>query len=228
MARSRLIGRGTAAVAILLFPLGGCSRRATDSAPPAAAAVTIPGAPGDGAPYHVVAGRVPAARGGMAAIVILEPRTPREFPPQAEKPFMDQISQTFFPAVLFVRTGQPTEFRNSDDVLHNVRVREQETRQGTFNVAIPTGQVYIHTFPRDGFYDVGCDIHPGMSAQIVATSTPYAVMADAEGNFVFDDIEPGGYTMVVYAGADKIERTVEVSGARTVVNVTANSAVASQ
>jgi hypothetical protein len=139
----------------------------------------------------MVAGKVPAARSGMAAIVILEPRTPREFPPQTEKPFMDQISQTFFPAGLFVRTGQPTEFRNSDDVLHN---------------------------------DVGCDIHPGMSAQIVATSTPYAVMADTDGNFVFDDVEPDGYTMIVYVGADKIQRTVEVSGARTVVNVTADSA----
>jgi plastocyanin len=227
MARSRLIGSGTAAVAILLFLLGGCSRRATESAPPVAAAVTSAGTPAGGTPFHVVAGRVPAARGGMAAIVILEPQTPREFPPQTEKPFMDQISQTFFPAVLFVRTGQPTEFRNGDDVLHNVRVREQETKEGTFNVAIPTGQVYIHTFPRDGFYDVGCDIHPGMSAQIVATSTPYAVMADTDGNFVFDDIEPGAYTVVVYVGADKIKRTVEVSGASTVVNVTADAAVAS-
>jgi len=228
MVRSRLMGRGTAAVVILLFLVGGCSRRATDATAPAAAAVASGGAPAGGTPFHVVAGSVPAARGGMAAIVILEPRTPREFPPQVEEPFMDQISQTFFPAVLFVRTGQPTEFRNSDDVLHNVRVREQETREGTFNVAIPTGQVYIHRFPRDGFYDVGCDIHPGMSAQIVATSTPYAAMADTDGNFVFDDIEPGAYTMVVYVGADKIKRTVEVSGARTVVNVTAESAAAAK
>jgi hypothetical protein len=227
MAGSYLIGRATAAAAILLFLLGSCSRRATESGAPVAAAVTSTGAPAGGMPFHVVVGRVPAARDGMAAIVILEPRSPREFPPQGEKPYMDQISQTFFPAVLFVRTGQPTEFRNSDDVLHNVRVREQETREGTFNVAIPTGQVYFHTFSRDGFYDVGCDIHPGMSAQILATSTPYVVMADTDGNFVFDDIQPGTYTMVVYVGADTLKRTVEVSGARTVVNVAANSAVAS-
>src|ERR1700680_708123 len=209
MTQSRLIGRGTPAVAISLSLLGGCSRQGTESASPASA-----GASAGGASFHMVAGKVPAARGGMAAIVILEPRTPREFSPQAEKPFMDQISQTFFPAVLFVRTGQPTEFRNSDDVLHNVRVREQETREGTFNVAIPTGQVYIHAFPRDGFYDVGCDIHPGMSAQIVATSTPYAVMADTDGNFVFGDVEPGGYTMLVYVGPDKINRTRALRGAR--------------
>jgi hypothetical protein len=226
MVRSRLIGRGTAAALIPLFLLGGCSERATDSTTPVAAAVTSAGAPAGGPTVHGVVGRVPPARGGMPAIVILEPLAPREFPPQVEKPFMDQISQTFFPAVLFVRTGQPTEFRNSDDVLHNVRVREQETREGTFNVAIPTGQVYIHRFPRDGFYDVGCDIHPGMSAQIVATSTPYAVTADTDGNFVFDDVEPGAYTMVVYVGADKIKQPVEVSRARTVVNVAADSAAA--
>ena len=223
MTQSRLNGRGTAAVAIAISLLGGCSRQATEPAPQASAAAVEAAAP-----VHIVAGKVPAARGGMAAIVILEPRTPREFPPQAERPYMDQISQTFFPAVLFVRTGQPTEFRNSDDVLHNVRVREQETKEGTFNVAIPTGQVYLHTFPRDGFYDVGCDIHPGMAAQIVATSTPYAVMADTDGNFVFGDVEPGGYTMIVYVGPDKINRTVDVSGARTIVNVTADSAAASQ
>jgi hypothetical protein len=113
-------------------------------------------------------------------------------------------------------------------VLHNVRVREQATREGTFNVAIPTGQVYVHTFPRDGFYDVGCDIHPGMSAQILATSTPYAITADTDGHFVFENVEPAAYTMVVYVGADRTERTVDVVGARTVVNVTPDSAGASR
>lgn len=219
MAQSRLIDRRTAAVAILWFLLGGCSRQATESAPPVSTASTpAPAAAASETSSHMVVGRAPAARSGMAAIVILEPQPRREFAPQAEKPFMDQISQIFVPSVLLVRTGQPTEFRNSDDVLHNVRVREQETKEGTFNVAIPTGQAYTHTFPRDGFYDVGCDIHPAMSAQIMATSTPYAVVADTAGNFVFDDVEPGAYTMIVYAGEEKIERTVQVSGARTVVN----------
>jgi plastocyanin len=213
--------RTAAAVAISLCWLGGCSRQAAQPPPQASAPVVTPATAEGGT--HTVVGTVPAALGGMAAIVILEPQTPRDFPPQAETPSMDQISQTFFPAVLFVRTGQPTEFRNSDDVLHNVRVREEASREGMFNVAIPTGQVYVHTFPRDGFYDVGCDIHPGMSAQIVATSTPYAIVADMDGHFVFDDVDPAAYRIVVYIGADRITRSVDVSGARTVVNVTADS-----
>lgn len=130
---------------------------------------------------------------------------------------MDQISQTFIPPMLFVRTGQITQFRNSDDVLHNVRVRESDTKEGMFNVAVSTGQVFNFTFPRDGFYDVGCDIHPGMSAQILSTSSPYATVAASDGSFVFDDVEPGAYAVTVYAGTQKLEKQIEVSGARTEV-----------
>jgi plastocyanin len=164
-------------------------------------------------------GKVPVARGGFPSIVILESQVAREFPPQAVTPVMDQVSLSFIPELLLVRTGQPAEFRNSDDVLHNVRVREEATKAPSFNVAIPTGQVFAHTFPRDGFYDVGCDIHPGMAAQIVATSTPYATTTDPEGNFVIRDVLPGSYTLTVYAGADRIDQPVEVGGGRTEVVV---------
>jgi len=84
-------------------------------------------------------------------VVVLEPRTPREFAPQSDKPVMDQVGQAFGPEVLLVRTGEPVEFRNSDDTLHNVRVSHEETRTSAFNVAIPTGEAYTYTFERDGF-----------------------------------------------------------------------------
>jgi Carboxypeptidase regulatory-like domain len=171
----------------------------------------------------MVSGRVPVVSGGSPTLIILAPAEPRELPPQAGKPFMDQVVLTFTPAVLFVRTGQPAEFRNSDDVLHNVRVREDATRQGTFNVAIPTGGVYEHAFERDGFYDVGCDIHPGMSALVIAASTPYTAIADAQGVFTIPDVPPGAYVVTVYAGADKLERPVQVTAGRTDVDLTAGS-----
>src|SRR5204862_1667291 len=106
---------------------------------------------------------------------------PREFPPQSETPVMDQVGQTFGPAVLLVRTGQPVEFRNSDDTLHNVHVNDEDTREAAFNVAIPTGSSYTFTFRRNGFYHVGCDIHPAMTAEIGSTSTPSATLADPDG-----------------------------------------------
>ena len=123
---------------------------------------------------------------------------------------MDQQQQTFLPAVLVVQTGHPVEFRNNDDVLHNVKVREDATKEGTFNVAIPTGEKFIFAFSRDGFYDVGCDIHPGMSAQIMATSTPYSTLADPQGAFALNDVPAGQYKAIAYSGDRKIEREVTV------------------
>lgn len=132
---------------------------------------------------------------------------------------MDQVARTFVPPVLFVRTGHPTEFRNSDDELHNINVKDGGTFEQAFNVAVPTGERYVHTFKRTGAYDVTCDIHAGMSAQIVATSTPYVTLADSEGNFAFPDVVPGTYALTVYAGVRTIERTLEVAGQRTEVDV---------
>jgi plastocyanin len=200
---SRLRGRACLYVVLLVTA---CSRQPAPKLPPATER-PVPAGEGAG---NIVIGKGPAGVNGQAPIVVLQPKAATEFPPPAERPYMDQVSQTFVPAMLFTRTGVPTEFRNSDDVLHNVRVRESETREGMFNVAIPTGQVWNFTFPRDGFYDVGCDIHPGMFAQIVSTSSPYATIADTEGNFSIDGVPPGAYKAVVYAGGKKIQKDVQV------------------
>jgi plastocyanin len=205
--------RGGAAAVICLFVLSACSgssggaKPAENATVPAAAPAVASPAPG----AHRVAGKAPAAVSGMPSIVVLDPKEPREFPAQADRPAMDQITQTFVPAILFVRTGQPTDFKNSDDVLHNVRVRNAETREGTFNVAIPTGQIYTHTFDRDGFYDIGCDIHPAMSAQVISTTSPYATLADPDGTFVFEDVAPGAYKVTIYSGTEREEKSIEVA-----------------
>jgi plastocyanin len=166
-----------------------------------------------------VVGRSPAASGGFPSIVILEPQAPANTASQDYVPYMDQVQQTFIPSILLVRTGQPTEFRNNDDVLHNVRVREDATHASAFNVAIPTGEKYLFTFQRDGFYDVGCDIHPGMSAQIVSSSSPYMTLADAEGGFVLENVPAGAYKAIVYAGAQKIEKAITLAQGQTEIDI---------
>lgn len=160
-------------------------------------------------------GKLPAAVGGFPSIVIFEAITPGADPAPAAAPYMDQVQQTFIPSVLMVRTGQPVDFRNSDEVLHNVRVREDATHSPAFNVAIPTGEKYTFTFPRDGFYDVGCDIHPGMAAQIVSTRSPYTAVADADGTYSIPDVPTGAYKAIVYTGSQKIERDITVAGGQT-------------
>jgi hypothetical protein len=59
-----------------------------------------------------------------------------------------------------------------------------------------------------------------MSAQIIAASSPYAAIADSKGYFEIPHVVPGTYAVTVYAGGEPIEKTVEVSGSRTEVDVT--------
>lgn len=150
-------------------------------------------------------------QGSYPAIVVLEPIGGGPMPPQAAPPTMDQEQQTFIPSILLVRTGQPVDFLNHDDVLHNVRVKNDETKESAFNVAIPTGEKFTHTFANDGFYDVGCDIHPGMSAQILASSTPWTAIADASGAFTIVGVPNGPYKAIAYSGAQKIEKEVNIA-----------------
>jgi hypothetical protein len=141
----------------------------------------------------------------------LEPKTPREFPPP-EQAVMDQVSLAFTPDMMFVRTGVPVEFRNSDDTLHNVHVGNVDTKEPSFNVAIPTGEVYRYTFSKDGFYHVGCDIHPAMSAEILSLSTPFVAVAGTDGSFSFDDVTPGTWVVRSYTNGVKKEKDVDIVG----------------
>ena len=163
-------------------------------------------------------GHGPRPSPGSQVVVVLEPKTPQSFPPQTFVPVMDQVGLTFGPELLLVRTGQPTEFRNSDDTLHNVHVSHEETREPAFNVAIPTGNSYTYTFQKDGFYRVGCDIHPAMAASVFAGSTPYTTLAEADGRFTFTDVTPGAYLVTLYGGGRKSEHAVDVKAG--VVDVT--------
>lgn len=168
----------------------------------------------------VVVGKVPVTNAAMQAIVILEPRHSVPMPEPAMMPYMDQLSRNFIPSILIVRTGRPVEFRNSDEELHNINVKDGGTREQAFNVAVPPAVNYVHTFERSGVYDVSCDAHPSMSAQIVAASTPYVALTDPDGRFEIPHVIPGRYAVTVYAGAEPIEKTIEVTGSRTEIDLT--------
>jgi plastocyanin len=178
---------------------------------PASASPEPPLAPVSANPA-VIAGMAPAAVNDVPSVIVLRARTPLRYAEPADKPMMDQVAHVFTPGVLIVRTGLPANFRNDDDVLHNVRVREREKEGGDwiFNVVLPQGGSYGHTFERDGLYDVRCDMHQNMWALVVSASTPYGAVADANGAFTIQSVQPGAYTAVVYTGERKLERPLEV------------------
>jgi plastocyanin len=202
------------ALIVLFAAMSACST--PEPAPPAATTATAAPAADSANDAGRIVGTVQASG---TAVVVLEPKVPWRFPPQSEKPVMDQVSLTFGPDLLFVRTGQPAEFRNSDDVLHNVNVKHEETREQQFNVAIPTGGSFEHTFARDGFYRVGCDIHPAMTASVFAATTPFTTVAGSDGGFAFDGVPTGPWTVTVYTGGKRLHKDVDVKSGVTEVTI---------
>lgn len=156
-------------------------------------------------------------KGPVGALVTLEPSEPSPLP---EGPaVLDQYGKQFVPTTLFVRVGQPVEFRNSEDISHNVQVRRAGSGASVFNVSTDPGSKYVHTFDRAGRYDVSCDLHSGMFSALVATTSPYFAVTDDTGAFSIANVPAGAYTMVVSADGQETRRPLQVAG-RTQVDAT--------
>jgi hypothetical protein len=183
-------------LALLVVVSVGCNAPGKADAPAATATQSTPG----------VSGKAPPG-----AIITLEPSAPREFPLPDGPAIMDQYAKQFVPDLLFVRVGQSVEFRNSEDSPHNVNVNRMPTGTAVFNVSTAPFGKHVYTFEQPGQYAVSCDIHPGMLATLVATTTPYVAVADDRGAFAFNNLLPGAYKLVWMASGRSGEKTVEVT-----------------
>ena len=162
-----------------------------------------------------VAGRLAQSVAAPAALVVLEPQSGIDVPVKAEPAIMDQAGYEFLPAFLLAQTGQNVQFRNSEDVLHNIRVTETSQQKPIFNVATPPFGSYEHKFGEAGLYNVSCDIHTSMRASILVTATPYTATTAEDGSFTMSNVKPGKYNLTVYAGAEPVKRSVEVKSQKT-------------
>jgi len=153
------------------------------------------------------------------AIVTLLPASGAP-PLPAEPAVLDQISKQFLPHTLLARVGQPVEFRNSEDMPHNVSVVRRESGKEVFNVSTEPHHKYVHTFDRVGEFDVTCDIHEGMEATVIVARGPMTTIAGDDGRFSLPNVAFGSYTLSLTYGGQTVEQAVEVRGARTEVKLT--------
>ena len=140
--------------------------------------------------------------------------------PMPEGPaVLDQYAKQFVPSVLYVRVGQPVEFRNTEDMGHNVTVNRRSTGASVFDVETDPQETYVHTFDRVGQYDVLCSVHPGMQATVIAADSPLATVSDEGGHFAIANVSAGTYTLSVTFEGRTLTRAVDVKGPRTEVRV---------
>jgi hypothetical protein len=107
-----------------------------------------------------------------------------------------QKNRTFLPHLQVIPAGNVVEFPNEDPFFHNV-FSLFEGKQ--FNLGLyEAGSSKSVTFSKPGVSYIFCNIHPEMSAVIIALTTPLYAIADGNDAVLLRGIPPGDYKLHVW------------------------------
>lgn len=115
-----------------------------------------------------------------------------------------QKNRTFSPHVLVVPVGAVVSFPNVDPFFHNVFSLFEGKR---FDLGLyEKGSSKTVQFNRVGVSYLFCNIHPTMSAVVVALNTPYWSIADQSGRMQIDGLQPGEYNAHLWVEGESQDR----------------------
>jgi len=107
-----------------------------------------------------------------------------------------QKNKTFAPHLVVVQVGSAVEFPNQDSFFHNVFSLFEGKR---FDLGLyESGSTRSVVFNRAGVSYIFCNIHPEMSAVVVALNTPYYGISDRNGLITIPGVPAGIYEMQVW------------------------------
>jgi plastocyanin len=117
-------------------------------------------------------------------------------PPAHAAPQIAQIDKSFDPHVLVIQAGTAVQFPNKDPFLHNVFSLFDGKR---FDLGFyEAGSSKTVHFDRVGVSFLFCNIHPEMSAAVVAVDTPYIGLSNRAGRVTIPDVPDGRYQLNVW------------------------------
>jgi hypothetical protein len=118
-------------------------------------------------------------------------------PAHPEGPYtLVQKNRTFSPHLLIVPVGSVVRFPNRDPFFHNVFSLFDGKR---FDLGLyEAGQTRDVTFSREGLSYIFCNIHPEMSAVVIALASPLHATGSAPGSLVIEGVPPGEYALHVW------------------------------
>ena len=131
-------------------------------------------------------------------------------------PRLVQKNKSFQPRVVILRAGSAVEFPNHDPFFHNVFSLFDGKR---FDLGLyEAGGTRLVHFDKPGISFIFCNIHPEMSAVVIAVTTPYYALTDRAGNVSLRGVPPGRYLLHVWneralpGAADTVPRELTLTG----------------
>lgn len=147
-------------------------------------------------------------------VVFLEPVDPAAKPKVKgeARGSMALDRRQFSPRVSVVTVGSRIEFPNRDPFSHNVFSKAN----GGFDTGVfGRNKTRDHTFGEAGVYPLYCNVHPRMTAFVIALGTPWYTQAGTNGRFELASVPAGQYRLTVWhdrATAETREITVPAAG----------------
>jgi len=118
-------------------------------------------------------------------------------------------ARQFAPHVRVVPQGSKIEFANQDPFSHNVF---SKAAQGPFDTDVfGRGKKKSTTVKEAGVYPLYCNVHPRMTAFLIAVNTPYFAQSGADGRFTISNVPPGTYKLHVWHERVAAEQTAMVT-----------------
>jgi plastocyanin len=160
-------------------------------------------------------------------VVWLIPTDPVRSTVHAAPARLVQKDKRFTPHVLVIQAGSDIEFPNLDPFFHDVF---SIYRGKPFDLGLyESGSSRKVKFSQAGVSYIFCNIHPEMSATIVAVSTPYFAVTSADGSFLINNLPAGHYkTKFWYELATETElaslsHSIEINASTTPFSATLHS-----
>lgn len=152
------------------------------------------------------------------AVVWLTPaegQTPAAVSSRKQTAVLLQKNKTFSPHLLVVQVGTSVDFPNKDPFFHNVFSLFEGKR---FDLGLyEAGSTRSVVFNRAGVSYIFCNIHPEMSAVVVALSTPYYGISNNKGSISIPNVPAGVYDLEIWhervlpENLDSVKRTVQIA-----------------
>jgi hypothetical protein len=165
--------------------------------------------------------------GNANVVVWLTPVFPLDSKTPLSPTRLVQKDKRFSPHVVAVRAGTEIEFPNEDPFFHDVF---SIYHGRPFDLGLyESGTVRKVRFSQPGVSYIFCNIHPAMSAAVVAVPTPYFAVTSSDGSFQIGHLTTGRFRMEFWyelaseAELNSLARDVVIDAEPVPVTVTLHS-----
>jgi hypothetical protein len=132
-----------------------------------------------------------------------------------------QKEKRFVPHVLAVPVGSLVNFKNEDEIFHNVFSLNPKFDTGLSKAGVATPV----KFDKPGVVELLCNIHATMIGYLVVVDSPWYAVADGSGAFSIKNVPPGEYDAQVWhenAAAPVKKKVTVAEGAQLAFTVPAD------